>query len=85
MSLLCDMYMEYLNHIFISQGNDELQSVNMNALVGVLRQLASLSKHAETLFADLFNEVRHVQALNCYRTVSIFMVAFRGKSPYIYM
>ena len=30
----------------------------MNALVGIIRQLASLSSHAETLFADLFNEVR---------------------------
>ena len=41
------------------QGNDELQHVNMNALVGIIRQLASLSAHAETLFADLFNEVQN--------------------------
>lgn len=38
------------------KGNDELQHVNMNALVGIIRQLSSLSAHAETLFADLFNE-----------------------------
>lgn len=41
------------------QGSDELQHVNMNALVGIIRQLSSLSSHAETLFADLFNEVGH--------------------------
>ena len=45
--------------IFAIQGNDELQHVNMNALVGIIRQLASLSAHAETLFADLFNEVQN--------------------------
>ena len=51
--------------ILFLKGNDELLSVNMNALVGILRQLSSLSKHAESLFADLFNEVsmKHISLL----------------------
>ena len=34
----------------------ELEGVLVNSLAGLIRQLSSISKHAENLFTDLFNE-----------------------------
>lgn len=38
------------------QVKNELEGVIVNSLAGVIKQLSSISKHAENLFADLFNE-----------------------------
>ena len=38
------------------QVKNELEGVLVNSLAGVIKQLSSISKHAENLFADLFNE-----------------------------
>ena len=38
------------------QVKNELEGVVINSLAGVIKQLSSISKHAENLFGELFNE-----------------------------
>lgn len=38
------------------QVKNELEGVVVNSLAGVIKQLSSISKHAENLFGDLINE-----------------------------
>ena len=38
------------------QVKNELEGVVVNSLAGVIKQLSSISKHAEDLFGDLINE-----------------------------
>lgn len=38
------------------QVKNELEGVTINSLAGVIKQLSSISKHAEDLFGDLVNE-----------------------------
>jgi len=38
------------------QVKNELEGVVVNSLAGVIKQLSSISKHAENLFGELFNE-----------------------------
>lgn len=39
---------------------NELEGVVVNTLAGVIKQLSSLSKHAENLFGELFNEASNL-------------------------
>lgn len=39
---------------------NELEGVVINSLAGVIKQLSSLSKHAENLFGELFNEANNI-------------------------
>lgn len=39
---------------------NELEGVMVNSLAGLIRQLSSISKHAENLFTDLFNEASSI-------------------------
>lgn len=39
---------------------NELEGVVVNSLSGLIRQLSSLSKHAENLFGELFNETNSI-------------------------
>lgn len=45
---------------------NELEGVVVNSLAGVIKQLSSLSKHAENLFGDLISE-----ANNLYRRSAV--------------
>ena len=48
---------------------NELEGVAANTLAGVIRQLSSLSKHAENVFTELFNESSaHVQRYKTLKT-----------------
>ena len=38
------------------QVKNELEGVTINSLAGVIKQLSSISKHAEDLFGELINE-----------------------------
>ena len=39
---------------------NELEGVFVNSLAGVIKQLSSISKHAENLFGDLANEAQAI-------------------------
>ena len=39
---------------------NELEGVVVNSLAGVIKQLSSISKHAENLFGDLINEANSI-------------------------
>lgn len=39
---------------------NELEAVFVNSLAGVIKQLSSISKHAENLFGDLANEANTI-------------------------
>ena len=43
-----------------SKIRNELDGVVINTLAGVIKQISSLSKHAENLFGDLFNEANNI-------------------------
>ncbi|XP_061754389.1 actin-binding protein WASF3 isoform X2 [Nerophis ophidion] len=48
---------QHLCHTTVPNGiTCELECVNNNTLSAIIRQLSSLSKHAENVFGDLFNE-----------------------------
>lgn len=38
----------------------ELEAVSVNTLCGIIRQLSSLSKHAEDVFGELFSEAHNI-------------------------
>lgn len=38
----------------------ELEAVSVNTLCGIMRQLSSLSKHAEDVFGELFTEASNI-------------------------
>ena len=42
------------------QVKNELEGVVVNSLAGVIKQLSSISKHAENLFGELFNEAQAI-------------------------
>lgn len=42
------------------QVKNELEGVVVNSLAGVIKQLSSISKHAENLFGDLINEANSI-------------------------
>ena len=46
--------------ILDSHVKNELEGVVINSLAGVIKQLSSLSKHAENLFGDLVNEANAI-------------------------
>ena len=50
-----------------SQVKNELEGVVVNTLAGLIKQLSSVSKHAENLFGDLVNEANGIYL----RTVSL--------------
>ncbi|XP_069747588.1 wiskott-Aldrich syndrome protein family member 3b isoform X2 [Narcine bancroftii] len=55
----------HLCHGALPEGiNNELECVTNNTLAAIIRQLSSLSKHAEDVFSELFNEANnfHVRA-----------------------
>lgn len=57
----------HLCHGALPEGiNNELECVTNNTLAAIIRQLSSLSKHAEDIFGELFNEANnfHIRA-NC--------------------
>lgn len=39
---------------------NELEGVVVNTLAGVIKQLSSLSKHAENLFGELYSEANNI-------------------------
>ena len=39
---------------------NELEGVSVNSLAGLIKQLSSLSKHAENLFEELFNDANNI-------------------------
>lgn len=43
-----------------SKIKNELDGVIINTLAGIIKQISSLSKHAENLFGDLFNEANNI-------------------------
>ena len=50
-----------LSRAHVAQGvRNELECVTNNTLANVIRQLSSLSKHAEDMFAELFGEANAV-------------------------
>ncbi len=42
------------------QVKNELEGVVVNSLAGVIKQLSSISKHAENLFGDLVDEANNI-------------------------
>lgn len=42
------------------QVKNELEGVVVNSLAGVIKQLSSMSKHAENLFGDLIDEANNI-------------------------
>ncbi len=52
--------------VFISRSvldkgiKNELEGVVVNSLAGVIKQLSSISKHAENLFGELFNDANAI-------------------------
>ena len=44
---------------------NELEAVSVNTLSGVILQLSSLAKHAESIFAELFNEANGIHQRTC--------------------
>ena len=42
------------------QVKNELEGVVVNSLAGVIKQLSSVSKHAENLFGELFSEANAI-------------------------
>jgi len=42
------------------QVKNELEGVIVNSLAGVIKQLSSISKHAENLFEDLIDEASNI-------------------------
>ena len=53
--------------VLSSEVKNELEGVVVNTLAGLIKQLSSVSKHAENLFGDLVNEANGIYL----RTVSL--------------
>lgn len=68
--LLCSVKMPLVKRaiapVFISRAQlpkevkNELEGVVVNTLAGIIKQLSSLSKHAENLFGELFSEASNI-------------------------
>lgn len=46
--------------MFWLQVHDELEGVTNGSLSNIIRQLSSLSKHAEEIFGNLFKEAQNI-------------------------
>ena len=59
---------------------DELEGVTNGSLANIIRQLSTLSRHAEEMFGNLFQEAEGMVCSNFFCESKIFNIVFRSQA-----